>query len=218
MPTGSSASYSYEKVLLAVAVALTSAALALALTWPAAWDRLSKEDTGAEAATVAALGLLAWVAAARAWRDPGGSRWPLGLLAALALFAAGEEVSWGQRAFAFEAPSFFATHNVQAETNLHNLIPPPFDGLLGLVLLVLFALAPTQRLRRVARWWEQRGVPWPSRRHVATLFGCALPAGLLAAAGVDGLEELVELVAVLVLTAVVVARPSPTKQLRPGRL
>jgi hypothetical protein len=44
------------------------------------------------------------------------------LLAFLFFFAAGEEISWGQRIFNIETPEFFMEHNLQNETNLHNLV------------------------------------------------------------------------------------------------
>jgi hypothetical protein len=44
------------------------------------------------------------------------------LLFALVLFVGfGEEVSWGQRIFAFETPEFFLKKNVQKEFTIHNL-------------------------------------------------------------------------------------------------
>ncbi|MGE4587406.1 MAG: hypothetical protein AB7D05_08705 [Mangrovibacterium sp.] len=45
-----------------------------------------------------------------------------GMLAVLFFFAAGEEISWGQRIFGIESSDFFLENNKQAETNLHNLI------------------------------------------------------------------------------------------------
>lgn len=44
-----------------------------------------------------------------------------GLTAFLFFFAAGEEISWGQRIFGIETPEFFMNKNLQNETNLHNL-------------------------------------------------------------------------------------------------
>ena len=32
-----------------------------------------------------------------------------------------EEISWGQRILGTESPEFFLTHNIQQETNLHNV-------------------------------------------------------------------------------------------------
>ena len=39
----------------------------------------------------------------------------------LLIFAAGEEISWGQRIFNIESGDFFTQNNLQKETNLHNL-------------------------------------------------------------------------------------------------
>lgn len=36
-------------------------------------------------------------------------------------FGFGEEISWGQRIFSIETGEFFSQHNLQNETNLHNL-------------------------------------------------------------------------------------------------
>ncbi|PSR55629.1 hypothetical protein AHMF7605_20025 [Adhaeribacter arboris] len=43
-------------------------------------------------------------------------------IAAFSFFAAGEELSWGQRLFHLESSSFFQKNNSQHETNIHNLI------------------------------------------------------------------------------------------------
>jgi hypothetical protein len=42
-------------------------------------------------------------------------------LAFVFFFAAGEEISWGQRIFNFGTTGYFDTNNLQHETNLHNL-------------------------------------------------------------------------------------------------
>lgn len=44
-----------------------------------------------------------------------------GLLGLLFFFAAGEEISWGQRIFGWETPEKITAINAQNETNLHNL-------------------------------------------------------------------------------------------------
>ncbi len=44
------------------------------------------------------------------------------VIAFLFFFAAGEEISWGQRIFNIQSSEFFLEHNKQAETNLHNMI------------------------------------------------------------------------------------------------
>jgi hypothetical protein len=63
-------------------------------------------------------GLLARVLWKRHWRF-----WGLGyLFLALALFwAAGEEISWGQRLLHLSTPEWLASHNTQREMNLHNV-------------------------------------------------------------------------------------------------
>lgn len=38
------------------------------------------------------------------------------------IFAAGEEISWGQQLFHFETPDSIKAHNVQEEFNVHNLL------------------------------------------------------------------------------------------------
>lgn len=43
------------------------------------------------------------------------------LLGLFFLFAAGEEISWGQRFFNFSTPSYLAEINVQKEFNIHNI-------------------------------------------------------------------------------------------------
>lgn len=49
--------------------------------------------------------------------------WKVGILfiAILFFFAAGEEISWGQRLLNFSSGEFFNKKNLQKETNLHNL-------------------------------------------------------------------------------------------------
>ena len=68
----------------------------------------------------------AWLAAGvlfarAAWKDKGAARLVCLLLALAAFFAAGEELSWGQRLFGFEPPELFLEENFQQELNLHNL-------------------------------------------------------------------------------------------------
>lgn len=67
------------------------------------------------------------------------------VLAFLFFFAAGDEISWGQRLFGIESGDFFSQHNKQAETNLHNLVVRGhnlniviFSRLMFLVLITYF--------------------------------------------------------------------------------
>jgi hypothetical protein len=82
------------------------------------------EDGPVEWAGAAALaiagGAFAWLASMGSLATR--SKVWLGLLAALLLFGAGEEISWGQRIFGFETPAMVKDSNLQGETNIHNLV------------------------------------------------------------------------------------------------
>lgn len=62
------------------------------------------------------------------------------ILIGAVLFVMGmEEISWGQRIFEWKTTGYFASHNVQGETNLHNLATQLFQNVLffgGFLLLV----------------------------------------------------------------------------------
>lgn len=47
------------------------------------------------------------------------------ILALSCLYVAMEEISWGQRVFNLSTPEFFEKHNIQKETNFHNLLTGP---------------------------------------------------------------------------------------------
>ena len=116
---------------IAVALGFVAAYASLALPG-ATFDWLIQEDGLYE--TVGTLGFLAAavflavnaVRTHRAIRDgrDDSSRlkpWILGGLGLGLFFAAGEEISWGQRILGIETPDELADANVQGETNLHNL-------------------------------------------------------------------------------------------------
>jgi len=123
---------------------------------PTAWASYIREDGPVEWGTVVALLMGAWFLVLRALgagrrKRPGA--WVLYLGALLLLFGAGEEISWGQRIFQVNPGAFFAQHNAQGETNLHNLviggvrINKAFFSLLpGLVLAFYYLILPG--------WWS----------------------------------------------------------------
>ena len=90
------------------------------------FENYIKEDGIAEWLTVAGLLLGSLVCFSRfvkLFRKR--SKWFLLVTFGLGLFlffAAGEEISWGQRILGIETPEYFQQHNAQQETNLHNLI------------------------------------------------------------------------------------------------
>jgi len=97
-------------------------------------------------------------------------------LAAILVFGAGEEISWGQRILGIESPEFFQTHNKQAETNLHNMIVGGtsinrvvFSKLLGVIVLVYLLPLPWlfDRSERIKTLVNAHAVPLPKWHHVA---------------------------------------------------
>lgn len=88
--------------------------------------------------------------------------WCIGtfIFAVLFLFAAGEEISWGQRIFAVESSEFFLKNNAQGETNLHNLMVGEkkinkiiFSQLLFLVMFLYLIVTPV--LYRKQDWFKK---------------------------------------------------------------
>lgn len=87
--------------------------------------------------------------------------WLLGtvIFALLFFFAAGEEVSWGQRIFNIQSGEFFKENNAQGETNLHNLVVEGkkinkliFSQLLMLVMVLYLIVSPI--LYRKMTWFK----------------------------------------------------------------
>jgi len=54
-------------------------------------------------------------------------RWFFAALALALFYTVMEEISWGQRIFGIESPEFFKRHNLQRETNLHNMLVGPIS-------------------------------------------------------------------------------------------
>lgn len=137
------------------------------------------EDGPIEWATAIALLAGAGIAAVTARRPGAGNpalhrlTW-IGL-AVFCFFAAGEEISWGQRLLGIQSPEFFQSHNAQRETNLHNLV---VDGVkvnklvfsqLMTVAAALFLVALPWLYRRrpaFARLVDAWAVPVPRLRQV----------------------------------------------------
>ena len=118
--------------------------------------RITREDGPIEWMTVAALLTLAVVVVRHLWSLPKEAlpawvRAAFFALIGLAFFAAGEEISWGQRIFGFSTGETMHNLNLQHETNLHNLIPGAlFNGIIVFSLGIGFVLIPTIWRRRSA--------------------------------------------------------------------
>ena len=81
--------------------------------------KLTAEDSWVENGTAFLFFLTALLLLeAAASRRPA---WPYMLGALAFVFAAGEEISWGQRVFLFETPDYLREMNRQDEFNLHNI-------------------------------------------------------------------------------------------------
>ncbi|MHC4667673.1 MAG: hypothetical protein ACYTFD_04635 [Planctomycetota bacterium] len=106
------------------------------------------------------------------WRHRAGTL----VLALLFLFGAGEELSWGQRFLGVESPAFFKEHNLQGETNLHNLVVGGvkinkllFSTVLGAALALYFFVLPVlyRRVGAVRAWADRWALPVARWHHVA---------------------------------------------------
>ena len=65
------------------------------------------------------------------------------LISLLTFLAGMEEISWGQQLFHFESSHYFVEHNLQKETNLHNLVDANlFSSLIYSTIYTLFVFLP----------------------------------------------------------------------------
>jgi len=104
-------------------------------------------------------------------------------LALLLFFAAGEEISWGQRIFHIKSSEFFKERNSQGETNLHNLVVNGvkinkliFSTILIAVLAIYLAILPIlyKTNKAIKNFLDKSGVPVPKPYQILSfllLFG-----------------------------------------------
>lgn len=126
----------------------------------------------------------------------------------LFFFAAGEEVSWGQRIFGWASGDFFEQNNYQDETNLHNLTVAGIDlsktlfgPVLTLVILLYLVVLPIgyARLACVRRLADRFAVPVPRPRHAVLALLASL---LIAAIDVARKWEVYELIFAMLATSI----------------
>jgi len=105
------------------------------------------------------------------------------VLAFLFLFAAGEEISWGQRIFGLQSSEFFQQHNKQTEINLHNLTFKGknlniiiFSRLMFLVLFIYFALSRLMvwKIPFIRNLVNKFNVPLPGVQHIIIMLAATL--------------------------------------------
>jgi len=169
-----------EKIILFVAAALGLAGLILSHAAPEYFKTTYVvEDGFIEWLTVVALIASAILMLRRAWvLRSVRSRVFLSvtaMAAAVFVFGAGEEISWGQRLFSIETPGWLEEKNKQSEMNLHNLVISGvsinklvFSKLLAVVLLVYLIIIPLlcKKRPRLATRIDAFGIPLPRTWHV----------------------------------------------------
>lgn len=223
-----------EKILLALVAVLAVAGAVISHVAPEYFmNRFVIEDGIIEWLTVIALAASAILMLKRAWMLRG-ARSPLFLFvtvmaAAVFLFGAGEEISWGQRIFSVETPEWFEARNKQSEMNLHNLVigghsvnKLVFSKLLGIVILVYLLVLPAI-CRKSPRWSacvDRLGIPMPRTWHVVVWIAAILLSEF--AIGTSKRGEIREVLLTLILF-VQLLRPlndwiyDPERNLLPGK-
>lgn len=121
------------------------------------------------------------------------------LLALLFFFAAGEEISWGQRIFGLQSSEFFQQHNKQEETNLHNLTFKGknlniiiFSRLMFVVLFIYFILSRLMvwKIQFIRNLVNKFNVPLPGNQHIIIMLAATLFILLIHIAKQSELHEL----------------------------
>ena len=95
---------------------------------PERFHTLSGEDHWVENLTVVWFLLAGFLLFGTAWKERSFFRRCVYILGGMAMvFAAGEEISWGQRIFGFATPDFLMGLNEQKEFTVHNIANKSFD-------------------------------------------------------------------------------------------
>lgn len=110
------------------------------------------------------------------------------VLALFFFFAAGEELSWGQRIFNIESGEFFQQNNLQGETNLHNMMVGDvkinkliFSQMLFVVLVIYFVFLEflAKKVKFIGNLVRYFNVPLPKLHHIVMmLFSAAIIQGV----------------------------------------
>ncbi len=163
-------SMQHKWIVWGVFVLTVGAYVLMALEYPFAYIRATYEDMYGEW-TQLFFFLTAGIFSFKIARRPSPHRGFFFLLGLACLYVVLEEISWGQRLFAFESPELFQKANLQGETNLHNFFVGPYDTWLkrtleyGLCLaFVGYGLIYPLLLRRAyapARWLDAKGIAAP---------------------------------------------------------
>ena len=121
------------------------------------------------------------------------------VLAFLFFFAAGEEISWGQRIFGLQSSEFFQQFNKQGETNFHNLTVKGknlniiiFSRLMFVVLFIYFCLSRLMvwKIPFIRNLVNKFNVPLPGIQHIIIMLAATLFILLIHIAKESELHEL----------------------------
>ena len=155
--------------LLVVCVVVHGASL-VALA-PDAYNRSVQEDEYLEWASFWAFAIAGFF-----WLTSAIRQRPLALrdvwfpagLGLFCLFVAMEEISWGQRIFAYRAPRYFLENNFQLELNIHNLVETSWRkrALYGVIAGYGVVLPLACLLQRVREGLNGLGISAPALSHV----------------------------------------------------
>ncbi|MCR6720215.1 MAG: hypothetical protein NVV59_07895 [Chitinophagaceae bacterium] len=174
--------HSIEKVILTVVGLLLAVGFYFYFTNIRQYEEYVKEDGVVEWITVAGLLMGSIICFYRFFKLLKlRSAWFLFVtffVAAFLFFAAGEEISWGQRIFGIESSEFFQKNNAQGETNLHNLVVGgkkinKIIFSIGLVAVLAIYLLVFPLLYRYSRGFQkfadQSAIPIPRFYHVVCI-------------------------------------------------
>ena len=161
-----------EILVLVVVAILVVTGLILYTSNVARFEWFVQEDNIVEWLTVLGLLMASFVCLARVvtlWKKRSFLFLLINLLLGLFLFfAAGEEISWGQRILGIESSEYFQKNNAQGETNLHNLVVDGvkinkliFTAVLGTGVAIYLLLFPWlfQKNEKIRKGLNQWGIP-----------------------------------------------------------
>lgn len=181
-----------EKLILLLVILMLIAGYILFFTNLPLFEWYVREDHLVEWLTVLGLILGAFVSFGRFFSLLGRRNWwfltVTLVLGILLFFAAGEEVSWGQRIFHIQSSEYFREHNAQGETNLHNLVVNGvkinkliFTGILGAMMAIYLLIVPIlhRRVSSIRRFLDYSGVPVARLYQVISFAAMAIITSLL---------------------------------------
>ncbi|SHL50473.1 hypothetical protein SAMN05444414_11680 [Roseovarius marisflavi] len=215
-----------DRMLMALIATTLAASVVIAVVDPTYFHRVfAAEDHLVENATALFLLIAGLVLARNALSLRKRGQWRAmaltGLYAAMFVFAAGEEISWGQRIFGWQSGAFFTQNNYQGETNLHNLMigdlrlaQAVFGGPLTVAILLYLVVFPLlyPRVRFIRALADRLAAPVPGMRHAGFAVLGSVIIGLL---DVPRKWEVYELVFALMATSTFLLPQNPDKTRQP---